>query len=45
MRVLLVPNASVPPAVGTAELADAVVARLADLVVPPPAGGTVRDAR
>lgn len=31
MRVVLVPNASVPPAPGTAELADAVLDRLADL--------------
>lgn len=31
MTVVLVPNASIPPAPGTAELADAVVARLADL--------------
>lgn len=31
MRVLLVPNASIPPADGAGELADAVIARLADL--------------
>ena len=31
MRVVLVPNASVPPAPGAAELADVVVERLADL--------------
>jgi HAD superfamily hydrolase (TIGR01509 family) len=31
MTVVLVPNASVPPAVGAAELADLVLARLADL--------------
>lgn len=31
MRVLLVPNASIPPADGAEELADAVLARLADL--------------
>ncbi len=42
MRVLLVPNASIPPADGTAELVDAVIARLADLVLPPPAAAAVR---
>jgi HAD superfamily hydrolase (TIGR01509 family) len=31
MRVILVPNASMPPAPGTAELANAVVERIADL--------------
>ena len=31
MTVVLVPNASVPPAPGTAELADLVLDRLADL--------------
>ncbi len=31
MTVVLVPNASVPPAPGTAELADVVLERLADL--------------
>ena len=31
MTVVLVPNASVPPASGTAELADVVLERLADL--------------
>jgi HAD superfamily hydrolase (TIGR01509 family) len=33
MRVVLVPNASVPPGPGVAEIADAVLARLADLPV------------
>ena len=33
MRVVLVPNASVPPGPGVAELADAVVGRLADLPI------------
>jgi len=33
MRVVLVPNASVPPDPGVAELADAVVGRLADLPI------------
>lgn len=40
MTVVLVPNASVPPAPGTAELADVVIERLADLdpaAVQPPA--------
>ncbi|MCU0483886.1 MAG: HAD family phosphatase, partial [Chloroflexi bacterium] len=39
MRVVLVPNASVPPAPGSHEAADLVVAHLADLRLPPAGEG------
>ena len=44
MRVVLVPNASIPPAPGTDDLADAVVRRIADLDPVTLAPGTARSA-